>query len=105
MVAFSVTTSVPPSGVSEICAGPDELELNGRLEPAMADREPVALIEKPAMFPVPPSLTVYTRPLPTVTLIGWIPPDPIRSATVRRWSAPTAKEVTSLLPGSTASSH
>ncbi len=50
LVAFSVTTNLFPFGLNEICAGSAPMALNGCVEPAKGDNEPLFPIIKPEIF-------------------------------------------------------
>ena len=56
-VAFSVTTTVSPSGLNSTCAGPEALVLSGRA--GSQERHQVAAPAEPeaAELPAPPAFT------------------------------------------------
>lgn len=56
-VAFSVTTSVRPSGEKEIWAGP--APASGRAEPGIGRSRPSGAMRNPAIPAAPPALTAY----------------------------------------------
>jgi hypothetical protein len=101
LVAFSVTTRDLPPGAKEISAGPELLVLSGLIEPAIGDRSPAGEIWKPAMLPLPPAFSKYSRFCENVTLIGVVAPDGTRSVSDSDPSLLTLKRETSLLPALT----